>query len=225
MLNLWKSLFSREKKKKSFDKYGDVLKNKITTKESRLEAIEALESAKDPQVVPALLMRFEMVLESGLQDAREKEKCMNIIVSHGDAAKADVFEYIEKKHRIAWPLKVAEKICSHDEYIDLLLNSLKPDMVVFDNETLEKNEEILLALKEKRDGRICSKVLPFLSLRDEGLRMAAVECLEEQAQQDLQARDIFLELSQTAPTDDNSRFIGVIQSIVKKHNWQGYKQP
>ena len=74
-----KNLFAKEK---SYTKYGDVLKKTLTTKEQRLEAIEVLEKLPADQSVPELLKRFEIVIESGLQDTREKEYCLNAIVKH-----------------------------------------------------------------------------------------------------------------------------------------------
>lgn len=43
---------------KSYDKYGDVLKKIMTTKEQRLEAIEALEGISPEYAVPQLLKKI-----------------------------------------------------------------------------------------------------------------------------------------------------------------------
>ena len=93
-------------------------------------------------------------------------------------------------------------------------------MEVFDEDALARNEEILLALREIHDERIVKKANEFLSCRDENVRMAALECLENQASKITQAKEIILNLVNTPITDDNSRFIGVVHEITKKHNWQ-----
>ncbi|WP_186647014.1 hypothetical protein [Fluviispira vulneris] len=206
---------------KSYDKYGDVLKKAMTTKEQRLEAIEALENIAPEQSVPQLLKRFELSVDSGIIDNREKEKCLNIIVSHGEKAKEFVKKTIETQRRISWPIKIAEKIFSHDEYVDLLIKNLATDIAVFDESVLERNEEIMLALKEVKgkEELIVNKVTEFLNSRDENLKMAALECLEEQAKQNEKAKEIILNLSHQAITDENSRFIGVVNSIIQTHKW------
>lgn len=206
---------------KSYDKYGDVLKRVMTTKEQRLEAIEALEGLTAEKSVPQLLKRFEIAVDSGLQDTREKERCMNIIVAFADKAQPFIKQVLSMQRRISWPIKIAEKIFSHDEYVDLLLENLSSQIVEFDEATLERNEEILLALKEVKGKEkiIVNKVTEFLSCRDDSLKMAALECLEEQAKNDENAKQIILELSKVPLTDDNSRFIGVVNSIIQNHKW------
>lgn len=212
-------LFSSSSKEKNYDKYGDVLKKTMTTKDQRLEAIEALEDLEAAHAIPQLLKRFEMVVESGMQDQREKEQCMKIIVSHGDKAKDLVREAVKSKRRVAWPIKIAEKIFSPQEYIDLLLESLNLDMAMFDDDVLEHNEELLLALKEMRDPRIVERAALFIEGRDENLRMAALECLEEQASEFSDAKRIILNLAKTPHDDSSSRIVGVANAIVQKHNW------
>jgi hypothetical protein len=206
---------------KSYDKYGDILKKMLTTKEQRLEAMQTLQSLPVHQCVPQLLKRFEMVLDSGLQDTKEKEQCLNIIVSFGQASQPFVSEFLANQRRISWPIKIAEKIFSYDEYVDLLLKNLNADIAVFDEAALERNEEILLALKEVKgkENDIVNKVTSFLSSRDENVRIAALECLEEQAIESLQAQKIILDLSLIPLTDENSRFLGIVKTIIQNHKW------
>lgn len=217
-MNFFK-FFSSSDKQKSYEKYGEVLKKRVTTKEQRLEAIEALEKVSPVYAIPQLLKRFEMVTDSGLQDNREKERCMDIIVKHKEHAKDFIKEFIRTQRRISWPVKIAEKIFSKDEYIELLLNSLNSDSAIFDEDTLERNAEILLALKDIKDLKIVDKACEFLSNRDEHVRMSALECLEEQATEFDRAKQVIIDLFKTPITDDNSRFLGVVHSIVNKHNW------
>lgn len=213
-------LFSSDKKK-SYDRYGDVLKKKMTTKEQRLEAIEALEKISPVEAIPQFLKRFEMVTDSGLQDTKEKERCMDFIVKNKIHASDFVKQAVLNQKRVSWPVKIAEKIFSKEDYIDLLLLSLNSDSAIFDEDTLERNSEILLALKEVKDLKIVNKAVEFLSSRDENVRMSALECLEEQATEFEDAKKIILDLLHMPMTDNNSRFLGVVQTIVKKHKWVG----
>jgi hypothetical protein len=215
--NLFKT--DENKKLKTYEKYGDVLKKTMTTKDQRLEAIQALENLPAQYAIPQLLKRFDLVVESGLLDTREKEMCMKIILTHGENAKDFVKDALMFKTRLAWPIRMAEKLFSQDEYMTLLLNNLNSNMEVFDEDTLERNAEILLALREIPDLKIVLKAEEFLSCRDENVRMAALECIENQASVIGKAKEIILNLVNTPLTDDNSRFLGVVQEISRRHHW------
>ena len=206
---------------KSYDKYGDVLKKIMTTKEQRLEAIESLQGIPAEHSVPQLLKRFEIAVDSGLQDTKEKEQCLKIIVDFGEKSKPFISEVLSKQRKISWSIKIAEKIFPHDEYVNLLLNNLASNIEVFDESSLERNEEILLALKDVKGNSesIVEKVTEFLSSRDDNIRMAALECLEEHALHSSKAKEIILDLSKASITDENSRFLGVVNSIIQNHKW------
>nr|BFD31623.1 hypothetical protein GTC16762_12410 [Pigmentibacter ruber] len=218
-MGLFSKLFSSSNK--SYDKYGDVLKKILTTKEQRLEAIEALEGLTAEQAVPQLLKRFEISVDSGLQDTKEKEQCMKLIVAYGEQSKTFIENVLTKERKISWPIKIAEKIYPETEYINLLLSNLSANIAEFDEATIERNEEILLALKDVKEANdlIVSKVMEFLSSRDDNLRMAALECLEEQARSNKKAKEIILNLAKSPMSDDNSRFLGVVNSIIQNHRW------
>ncbi len=216
-MGIFNKIFSSEPK--SYDKQGDMLKKIMTTKEQRLEAIDSLEKLPPEKSIPQLLKRFEIVIDSGLLDNREKEMCLKIIVSHGEKAKDHIIKSLASQKRIAWHIKMAEKIFSKSEYVSLLLQNLNGDMEVFDEDALDRNAEILLALREIPDTQIVQAAQKFLSCRDEQVRMAAVECLEEQAHDSLEAKQAIINLVKIPLTDDNSRFIGVANEIAKKHNW------
>lgn len=82
---------------KSAEKFGNVLKNKVTTKEQRLEAIDVLMGIEDPSVaIPQLMKRFQIVIESGIQDKREKEICVDHIAQFGAAAQSFVQEAVKQ---------------------------------------------------------------------------------------------------------------------------------
>jgi hypothetical protein len=218
-VSIFNKLFSSNAK--SYDKYGDVLKKIMTTKEQRLEAIESLQGLTVEQSVPQLLKRFEIAVDSGLQDNKEKEQCLKLIVAFGDKAKPYISAVLAKERKISWPIKIAEKIYSHEDYVHLLLNNLSTQVAEFDESSLERNEEILLALKDVKEANdaIVDKVTEFLSSRDDNVRMAALECLEEQAKNSTKAKMIILDLSKAPITDENSRFLGVVNSIIQNHKW------
>ncbi len=215
-MSFLKNFFS---KKKSYTKYGDTLKRVLSTKEQRLEAIDVLEKLEANLGVPELLKRFELVVESGLQDTKEKEICLKAIIAKKEAAQPAVKEYISHQRRLAWVLRIAEQIFAKEEYLNLLLEQLIFDVMDFDDDARERNLDLLHALKESQDPKITGKVSAFLKSRDDDTQLAALECLEIQAEKDKNARDIILGLAQNGSHDINSRFMGAIAHIIKKHQW------
>lgn len=205
---------------KGFDKHGDTLKNQVTTKEMRLEAIEILADGPPEFAIPQLLKRFELSVEHGLQDNKEKERVAEVILGWPEQAKPFVLEILKTKKRIAWPIRLVERLWPEPaEHVGLLLAELRPEEAGFNETQQERNIELLLALKDCSDPRIADSVIPFVSLRDESVRMAALECLEQQAGGSPRLRDFFVGLSRQEPTDENSRLIGLVRGIVERHRW------
>ncbi len=211
--------FREGSKQKSYEKCGDTLKNQVTTKEQRLEAIDGLSSGPAEQVIPQLLKRFDIVIDHGLQDNREKEMISELILGHKEAAKPFVRNAVKNLKRISWPLKMSEKLFVHEEYVSILLENLVDEFVGFDDSVQERNIEIMLALKEVSHPDIVSKVKNQLKCRDESVRIAAVECLEAQSKHEAEAKSLIMELASHPLTDDNSRFIGLVRSIAQRHQW------
>ncbi len=218
-MSLFENIFSVFNKSKGYDKTGDVLKNKITTKDQREEAFHELERLDPKIAIPQILKRFTIVIDSGIQDIKEKERCVNFLVQNSEHAKPAIIEFIEKNHRISWACRVAEKIMKEEEYLELLLNNLSTENTLFDDDAIEKNIEILIALKEIKSQKIIETCLRFLTHRNEPLIIAALECIEEQATQNEQAKKLILSYASQAFNDQNSRIIGLSKAIADKHGW------
>lgn len=200
---------------------GDLLKNQVTTKEQRWEAIEGLASGGDFSLAaPQLMKRFELVVDHGIVDKREKDRVMEILIEQAEISRPLVCDAVRKQKRISWPVKLAEKMLSTEDYLKLLLESLNTENVLFDETLHERNIEILLALKELSDVRIVERTRLLVKSRDEQVRMAALECLEAQAREHKEARDCLLALLAEPLTDDNSRFVGLVKTIVARNKWE-----
>ena len=220
LLDAWRG-YRANQKTKSLEKLGDTLKNQVTTKEQRWEAIEALADAGDfALAAPQLMKRFELVVDHGIVDKREKDRVTEILLENKVIACPLVCEAVRTQKRISWPVKLAEKMLSPEEYLQLLIESLNTEHVLFDEVVHERNIEILLALKEISDARIVAKTNQLVRSRDEQVRMAALECLESQARDHGEARDCLLSLLAEPLTDDNSRFIGLVKAIVARNKWE-----
>ncbi len=205
--------------KKSWESNGDTLKKIVTTKEQRLEALEALNDAPGEFAVPQLMKRFEIIIDHGMQDRSEKEKVMEILLRHGDISKPYVRAAVQTSKRVSWPIKVAEKLFSHEEYLVLLLECINPSFVSFDETVQERNAELLLALKETPDARVAPRVAPLLKIRDESVRIAALECLESQGAQHEEARAAIKDLATEIAGTENARFLGLVKGILTSHGW------
>jgi hypothetical protein len=219
LLDTWRD-YRAQQKTRSLDKLGDTLKNQVTTKEQRWEAIEALADAGDfALAAPQLMKRFEMVVEHGIIDKREKDRIVEVLLQNAEVSRTLVCDAVRKQKRISWPIKVAEKLLSPELYLELLLESLNTENVLFDETLHERNIELLLALRELSSPRIVEKARVLLRSRDEPVRVAALECLEAQARDHEEARKCLQELLAEPLTDDNSRFIGLVKAIVERHSW------
>jgi hypothetical protein len=121
--------------------------------------------------------------------------------------------------RVAWPVRLAEKLFSEDDYKALLLEGLVTQSALFDDTVLERNVELLLALREMPDDRVVEKAAVLVTSRDEGVRMAALECLEFQGASSVKAKETVLALLADPSTEGNSRLAGLVRNIVQKHKW------
>jgi hypothetical protein len=213
--------FFRNRKIKGFKKSGDVLKKAYTTKEQRLEAIEHLKNSEAELSVPQLLKRFELVIDHGLQDTKEKDMCMQEILSHKEKSIPFVKECIKIQKRISWPLRISEKLLKKNEYLELLLSNLEPDLIAFDDAHIERNIAILNALKDVYDKNVTEKVLPFLKHRNDDIKIAAVEVLLSQAtkNKDELAKKTLTLISKEELNDENSRFLGHTKNLVSQNKW------
>jgi hypothetical protein len=219
LLDSWRG-YRAQQKNRSLEKLGDTLKNQVTTKEQRWEAIEALaDSGEFALAAPQLMKRFEIVVEHGIVDKREKDRVLEILLQNSEVSRPLVCAAVRSQKRIAWPIKLAEKLLSHEQYLELLLESLNTEQVLFDESLHERNIELLLALRELSSPRIVEKARVLLRSRDEPVRVAALECLEAQAREHTEARQCLQDLLAEPLTDDNSRFIGLVKAIVERHSW------
>lgn len=211
--------YRQGQQQRSFQKCGETLKNLVTTKDQRLEAIEFLIKQGSP-AIPYLLQRYEIVIgDHGIQDTKEKEMIMEALLKEKEAAKPYLLECLKTKRRISWPIKILEKAVSRDEFIVALLENLTTEYVFFDENVQERNIEILLALKEVPDVRVMEKAKLLVNSRDEEVRVAALECLEAQAEHSDDARTMILSVLEEPMTDQTTRLHGYVKSMAQRHGW------
>jgi hypothetical protein len=158
-----------------------TLKNPKAIKEDRSAAIEYFKSEEDPTLaVPALLQRFEYSLEHGINDAREKEACLEGVVRHGEAAVPRIQEHLQQTSRIAWPIKCLKSLGREELVTNCLKSALNFGDVAFDQAQTDKNYDILCYLVDYQLPGFTQELAHFLKDPDERVRFAATEVLIEQ---------------------------------------------
>ena len=152
-------------------------------------------------------------------DTKEKEQCLKLVLAQPQIARPVIKDALVSGSRVAWLLKAAEQLYDRQEYVSLLLESLRIDTEGFDEQAQGRNVDILLALRETADERIVARVTSFLQSRNEDIRMAALECLEEQASHSERAKECLLKALQDATDESDHRFLGTLKSIAARHQW------
>lgn len=173
--------FLEKRRKKALARSIKLLKNPKAIKEDRMGAIESFASHKDPDIATkALLSRFDYSLEHGIQDSKEKQKAMEIILSFEDKALPGVLEHLASSSSIAWPVKILSRLSSEKELIHALNASLSFGDIDFSQEVVNKNYDILCHLRNHDLEDKGEKLFFFLKAHDERLRVATTEAILSQ---------------------------------------------
>jgi len=161
---------------------AELVKNPKALREDRQSAIDYFCDMNNHNVaVPALLQRFEFSLEHGINDTREKEKCLDAIVKYGAESLSFVRDQLTKTSRIAWPIKVLQKISDETVVVESLKDCLDFNDISFNQEKIDKNYDILCYLADYKVPGFANEIAHFLKAHDERVRCAAVEllCLQD----------------------------------------------
>ncbi len=195
-------------------KAAEMAKNSKAIRDDRWAAIEFLaDSVDDAELaVAAMLHRFEFSLEHGINDSREKEKCMAGIIRHGDKALPLVLEHLKNTTRISWPIKILKALGRSEAHvIECLVGTLEYSDVSFDQGKTDKNYDILCHLADYKSPGLHDCVIHFLKDPDERVRFATAEVLMEQV---LTESGDTLEGLMRDENPDNSR---IRQTVVRKY--------
>lgn len=204
---------------KKIAKATKQIKNPKAIKEERALALEFLADLDKPATaIPALLQRFEYSLEHGINDTREKETAMKGILRHEDQALQYVREHLKKTNRIAWPIKILQKLGDESEVVDALIGALDFGDVSFDQAIVDKNYDILCYLAEYKVSGLYKKLAHFLNDPDERVRFATVECLL--AQDEHEQIKPMLEPFLTDETSENRRIRMAVINAFADRGWR-----
>jgi hypothetical protein len=214
--------FYRNWKKKRQDKaiasQAKVALNPKTLHEERAAAIDYLAHVDDLQkAVPLLLKRFDFSLDHGINDSREKDAAMEGVIKYGRDALAIVRDHLQQTPRIAWPLKIIQKIGTDQDVVESLEACLQFGDIEFDRNLVDRNYDLLCYLRDYPLADKGLKLLPYLKMHDERLRFAAVEVLL--AQGDLNLIGQNLEIFIIDESAENTRLRQAVIENYLTHRW------
>lgn len=209
--------FSNRSERKN-EGMAENVKNPKILKDDRGLAIDHFVQMNDCKIaVPALLERFEFSLEHGINDTREKEKCMEGIIKHGKEALPFVSEHLKKTSRIAWPIKILSKISDEEHVVAALKNCLDFSDVAFDQDKVDKNYDILCYLADYQLPGYSDKIAHFLSAQDERVRYAAIELLCLQNDENIPS---LVERFLTDDSNENTRLRKAVAMAFINRGWE-----
>ncbi len=173
--------FNHSRKEKKIEKNIKIIKNAKAIRDDRLAALNFFKYLDDPQIATqALLQRFEYSLEHGINDSREKELALEGIVRHKEDVVPTVKEHLKQTNKIAWPIKILNKVSSEEVVAETLRGALNYGDVSFDQHIVDKNYDVLCYLADYQIEGLADQVKHFLNDPDERVRFATVEVLVRQ---------------------------------------------
>ena len=187
-------------------------------KEDRIVALQVLADIEDAEIaIPALLTRFNFSLEHGIQDEREKAMAMESILSFKEKAIEPVKNHLINSDKIAWPIKILQKLSSEEVIIESLKQALIFDDTSFDSAATDKNYDVLCYLRDYKLPGYYETLVKFLDNPDERVRFSVVECLVEQEEDEIAK---FLERFVSDESAENIRIREVVIESFLKKGWR-----
>ncbi len=207
----------QKQKERAISKNTKLIQNPKAIREERVSAIEYFKNLGDPKIaVPTLLKRFEYSLDHGINDTREKESTMEGILSFGDKALPFVKEHLIQSTRIAWPIKIFQKLASEDRVASALESCLFLRDFDFDRDKIDKNYDILCYLRDYTLPDKGRSLAPLIEALDERVRFATVEVLLTQGEPELLEK---LERFLTDTSAENTRVHQVVVDAFVDKGW------
>lgn len=165
-------------------KAGLKLINKNIESAGRYDAADELSKIATPEAIYCLLQRFTLVIGGPTPDEDEKAYVRNIIIRTGQAAVEPIVRFLKNQETAGQALEVLKEITDDDRYLDCLLE-LTGGLDPYFSKYPDKKIQIFRKLGEFTDPRIVEKLQPFLDDDDDDVRIAVVEALAGQTDEEL----------------------------------------
>jgi hypothetical protein len=166
-------LFSKEK---ALQRTIEKATNKLAQQPDRWAALEKLKEEGSDEALVGLCKRFAITSTKGVEDEQEKLWVVETLVAKGGGALAALVRYMKNADQLAFPLKVLERIASHEqvlEVVDQLFASEPPGYVRMPDRRID----LLRWFGEWKptDDEFITRVSPYVTDFDENVRFAAID--------------------------------------------------
>lgn len=173
-------LFSKDKRDlRSREKNAARALNKHAQSADRWKALEALAADGSDEALFGLLRRFGFVYDKTIEDEQEKAWVFEAMVEKGAAALPAIRKYLLTADSISWPLRLLQKIASHEQEMEALHLVLDRHEPGYERDP-SKKIQLMNHLGGMKNDSAASLVAPYLKDMDEGVRYTAVEALLQQ---------------------------------------------
>jgi hypothetical protein len=162
-------------RKSPVEKHASRVADKRAQAPDRWESIQALGAMKSAEAVQALLPRFTFYADPSITDQQEKEEVYRLIVESGEPSIEPVLRFLrsDRTESLGWPLKILGQLMAQECVVAELLDLLGTMDTEYARDPTRK-VQLLQALEDFRDERICGELLRFLEDVNESARFHAV---------------------------------------------------
>ncbi len=172
-------------------KAGKRIISKNTDVQGRYGAAETLAEIGTDEAIYCLLQRFTTVIGTEIPDEDEKKFVRDRVMRFGKQSIGPVMKFLKEKEHAGMALEILKKLTSPEEHLDCLLelvNGFDP----FFSKYPDKKRQTFVVIKEYRDPRIVEALIPFLDDDDDDIRIAVVEALVAQNDEE-NTREVLLQ--------------------------------
>lgn len=165
-------------RKSPVEKHAARVADKRAQPQDRAESIQALGAMKSAEAVVALLPRFTFYADPSITDQQEKEDVYRLIVESGEVAIEPVLQFLrsDRTESLGWPLKILGQLLEQERVVGELLDLLGTMDTEYARDPTRKIQ-LLQALEDFRDDRICDQILRFVEDVNESARFHAVAAI------------------------------------------------
>lgn len=203
-------------------KAGHKLISKNTDLSGRYNAAETLANIGTDEAIYCLLHRFTVVRGTDIPDEDEKTNARNKIFALGKTSIPPIMRFLKNKDFPAQALELLEALTDEDMYLEKLLEltqSLDPYFSKFPDKKLQTFKR----MAQIKSDRIIEALEPFLDDDDDDVRIAVIEAIEFQDNEEA-SRELILQ--SIVENHERPRIRTIACRIIAEKHWKttGYRK-
>ena len=171
-------------------KAGKKLISKNVDVAGRYNAADVLTGIGTEEAIYCLLQRYTVVIGTNIPDEDEKNNITEKVLRFGKKSIEPILKFIQDHEIVGQALQLLQRLCSEEEFLDHLL-ALTETFDPYFSKFPDKKIQVFKALAEFKDDRIIETLMHFLEDDDDDIRIAVVEVLWKQGNED-KTREMFL---------------------------------